>query len=67
MKKNELTGSEALYGFGAWLTTREKVSGPFSASHLTPPMAELIKEFCEVNRLTEPRENWTDYLTHPSK
>jgi len=62
--KNEMTGSEALFGFMAWLTTREnKVT--FSAHHDAAPAAELVDEFCKINNLAEPRENWTDYLTHP--
>ena len=62
----EMTGSEAIYGLCAWLITRkEKVV--LSSKHNAAPIAKLIKEFCEINKLIDPRDNWTDYLTHPSK
>ncbi len=61
---NEMTGSEAVYGFMAWLTTRE-AEETFSAHHDAAPAAELVAEFCKVNNLTEPRDDWTDRLTHP--
>lgn len=65
MAQNELTGSEAVYGFVAWLTTRlEAVT--FGASHNCSVAAELVNEFCEANNLEQPREDWTRYLTHPA-
>jgi hypothetical protein len=63
MKK--LSGSEAVYGFCAWLTTRDK-SITMSAKHNSAPIAELIKEFCQVNSLTKPREGWEKSLIHPN-
>ncbi len=61
----EMTASEAIFGFSAWLTSRkEKIV--LSSRHNASPIAELIREFCEVNKLNDPRGNWTDYLTHPS-
>ena len=51
----EMTGSEAIYGLCAWLTTKKEAA----------PIAELVKEFCETNKLIDPRDNWTDYLTYP--
>ncbi len=61
---SELTGSEALYGFAAWLTSRK---GPLTlgATYHASPIAELVKQFCDTNKLAEPREGWTDRLTHP--
>ncbi len=59
-----LSGSEALYGFIAWLTTR-KEEVTFSGHHEASIAADLIDRFCKTNHLTEPRDNWSDNLTHP--
>lgn len=61
---NEMTASEALFGFTAWLTTR-KTAVTFSADNDVGAAVELVDKFCKVNNLTEPREDWTDRLTHP--
>ena len=60
-----MTPSEALFGFMAWLTTREKPV-TLSANHDAGVAADLVGEFCKANNLDEPRDNWTDYLTMPS-
>lgn len=62
--KDLLIPSEALFGFGGWLTTREEEI-TMSGHHNASPVADAIAEFCKVNDLDEPRDNWTDYLTHP--
>ncbi len=62
---NEMSGSEAVYGFMAWLTTREEEE-TFSARHDAAPAALLAGEFCQTNGLVDPRDDWTDRLTHPS-
>ena len=62
--KDEMTGSEAIFGFVACLTTRES-EVTFSAYHDATPAAELVDEFCKLNKLTEPRKGWTDLLIHP--
>ena len=62
--KKEMTGSEAIYGFCGWLTTRkEKIV--MSSKHDAAPIADLIEQFCNINELNEPRNNWSDYLVHP--
>jgi hypothetical protein len=61
---NCLTGSEAIYGFCAWLTTREEKTIMSSANDAAV-VCDLIKEFCEKNKLPDPRINYTDYLTLP--
>ena len=61
---DEMTGSEAVFGFCAWLTTRQE-NTIFGSSKNCTPIADRIKEFCETNNLVEPRYNWTDLLTHP--
>lgn len=69
IKQNEkevLSGSEAVYGFLAWLMCRD-TSVTFSAVHNATEAAKLAEEFCEVNSLPDPRENWTKYLTRPKE
>ena len=61
---NCLTGSEAIYGFCGWLTTREERT-VMSSRDDAALIVDLIKTFCDENKLREPRENYTDYLTHP--
>lgn len=53
------TASEALYAFMGWLTTRKQIA-VFSSNHDAALAAELVKEFCDANKLPEPRDNWTD-------
>jgi len=59
-----LTGSEAVYGFCAWLTTRDEVT-KMGANNDCAPIADLAARFCDENGLPDPRSNYTDYLTHP--
>lgn len=61
----EMTGSEAIFGFCGWLTTRENKT-VMSAKHDAAKIAQLIEEFCEINNLSEARNNWTDLLIHPN-
>lgn len=63
---NVLSGSEAVYGLLAWLTTRD-TPVTFHAKLDASVAAELAKEFCEVNNLPSPREDWAKNLTHPSE
>ena len=63
-KKEEMTASEAVYGFVAWLSCR-KDKTTISSKHDCAPLAELIDKFCKTNKLTEPRDNWQERLTHP--
>ncbi len=42
---NEMSGSEAVYGFAAWLTTRED-EVLFSAHSDSAEAADLVDEFC---------------------
>ena len=61
---NILTGSEAIYGFAAWLTT-QKTTTTMGSTHDCAPIVDSVDTFCKVNNLSEPRENWTVFLTHP--
>ena len=66
MNKNELSGSEALFGFCGWLTSR-KAKTVMSSKDECGCIADLIQTFCDKNNLTEPREKWEDRLTHPKE
>ena len=59
-----LSASEAVYGFCAWLTTRDTKT-VMSASDDAAVIATLIKEFCEANHLVPPVDNYTDWLVMP--
>jgi len=65
-KKEELSGSEAIFGFCGWLTSRNEQT-IMSASNDAAPIADLIEIFCETNKLTEPRKDWGKNLIHPPK
>ena len=56
--KRHLSAAEALYAFIGWLSTQEH---PFtiSARHEVGAWAELISQFCESQRLDEPRLGWS--------
>ena len=58
----ELSGSEAVFGFMAWLTTRNEttVLGP----HQTVDIS-IIQRFIETNKLKDPRDAWAELLIHP--
>ncbi len=60
-----LSASEALFGFAGWLTTRnEKITA--SSHHDAAVWANVVDEFCKANNLTDPRDDWSDRLTHPT-
>lgn len=63
---NCLTGSEAVFGFCAWLTTRKEKT-IMGGSEDVVPVLELIQMFCEENKLPNPRENYTDFLAMPKE
>lgn len=60
----QLSGSEAVFGLLAWLTTRDEttVLGPSQDVDVT-----IVERFIEANGLTEPREAWHELLTHPKE
>lgn len=60
----ELSASEALYGFMAWLTSRADPA-TFSRKHEAAIAAELVDAFCCSNHLSSPRYGWTDRLNYP--
>lgn len=63
---NEMTASEALFGFMGWLTSRKEVTPNFSSRHDAANAAELVGQFCKENNLSDPRDGWENNLIHPS-
>ena len=64
--EDDMSASEAVYGFAGWLTSRsERVV--MSSKDDAAAVADLVAEFCRVNDLAEPREGWTDNLVHPTR
>lgn len=66
LARDELSGSEALYGFCGWLTTRDKPT-TMSSHDECSPIANLIGTFCKTNNLSDPRDDWDKRLTHPEE
>ncbi len=62
---NEMSAAEALYGFCAWLTTRNEKT-IMSSSDDCAPIVMLIQQFCKENKLPEPRDGREKNLIHPS-
>jgi len=61
-----LNPSEAVYGFAAWLTTREEKT-VMSAVDNSAPIANLVIQFCEENNLSEVSKQWPSNLIHPTE
>jgi hypothetical protein len=59
-----LNSSEAVYGFAAWLTCRDKKT-VISASDDSAIIAELVDQFCKANSLPDVSEDWPNNLIHP--
>lgn len=62
--KKPLTASEAVYGFGGWLTSRDEPV-TMGSCHECSIVAELIDKFCKENNLEDPRDHWEKNLNHP--
>jgi hypothetical protein len=61
----KITPAEALYAFATWLTMREK-SITLGASEDMGDMPDLLKQFCLLNNLRDPIDNWTDRYAIPN-
>jgi hypothetical protein len=57
----KLSGSEAVYGFAGWLTSR-KDKTIMSSSDDASVIADLVDEFNKKQELEEPREHWEEDL-----
>lgn len=61
----KLTPTEAIFGFCAWLTTRDETA-IFGAKHEAGFCVPLIKQFCEANGMTsDVSPNWPENLNKP--
>ena len=60
----ELSASEALFGFMAWLTTQDYVH-QIGKHHDCAWVADLVGRFCIENGLSNPREGWQNRIKHP--
>ena len=64
-ESRRLSGSEAVFGFAAWLSAKDEMLDPNVQMDDCAMWAEWAKEFCDTNNLAEPREEWATLLTHP--
>lgn len=58
---DRITASEALYGFGGWLTTRP-TNMVVGATANAAPMAEAVRDFIRVQEVADPRNGWQNYI-----
>lgn len=63
---NEMTASEALFGFCGWLTSRKERT-ILSSGDNASDIVQLLEKFITTNKLTEPRDDWTVRLKHPEE
>ena len=63
---DKLSGSESVYGFAGWLTTRKTIT-EMGSSKECGVIARLVDEFCKANNLKEPRSNYHEDLTFPTE
>jgi len=61
---DQLSPSEALYGFIAWLSSRQQPITLGAQYATSGDAAKLIEEFCARNNLQPPREGWAKNLVH---
>ena len=64
MKNQEMSASEAIVGFCAWLTTREEIT-TMGAMNECGNIVDLINKFGKTNGLSNPRDGWEKKLIHP--
>jgi len=62
---DELSASEALFGFAGWLTSSDEIL-TISAKHDAGVVADRVVEFCRANNLAEPREGWEKHFVFPA-
>lgn len=62
--KNEMSATEALYGFCGWLTSQDEKT-IMSATDDAAVISDLVQQFCKTNNLTDPRDDWVEKLIIP--
>ncbi len=63
-KNSKITATDALFGFGAWLTTR-KEPVTFSYKHNAGAMVDLISQYLKTNNLPDVSKHYPDNLQMP--
>ena len=64
--EQELSASEALFGFAGWLTSlKEPVIAGYNYD--AGVFVDLVGKFCEAHQLTEPRDGWENKLNYPDE
>lgn len=64
--ENQLSPSEALYGFAGWITSRPEVIQVGNTANCAV-VADLVRDFCAANGLSDPRDDWAHCLTYPTQ
>jgi hypothetical protein len=62
---DQISASEAVFGFASWLVTRKEIVNLNSAEDAESVFVELITKFCKANNLMSPRKNFLSHLTFP--
>lgn len=60
----ELSASEAVFGFCGWLTSRKKQT-VMSSIDDSAVVSDLVKSFCDANKLEVTGLGWENKLLHP--
>ncbi len=64
--KKRITATDALFGFGVWLTTRKEIV-TFSHKHDTGKMVDLIGQFLKTNNLPNVSKNYPGNFITPEE
>ena len=62
---NEISASEALYGFCSWLSTGPTIK--IGSDQPSSDIIRFIEAFIKANSLTFPRENFTEFFNFPEE
>lgn len=62
--EDQLTASEAIYGFCAWLTTKDEET-IMGSHHDCAVVVDRIVRFLDANNLSTPREGYEQNLIFP--
>ena len=63
---SEISPSEAIYGFCAWLTTRSELT-EMGANKDCVAIPQLIGKYCEANNFLDPRDGYHHLLNAPKE
>ena len=64
MRDIKLNQAECIFGFAAWLTTRDEVT-KFGGSEECSTAADRVKEFIMINDLGDVSDDWPNNLLFP--